>query len=221
MDDQGAKAQSESSVETKLKVWIEHLKQVDLGKNEEAPVAQETADGAEGDRYHVHLKQMEISDKRKKEIAEERKKQLRLHLDKILPEQKKEASYNMLSIMEKKLYSALARWCNAQPGAINDGILEFHFKKSALVKTRFEPIIGDFDSTMKIKKLNASDKVKEMLLVFRRKKNIFLEFYKKDLQENIFTFMFLDGKIQSNQNCREVYKVIHYFSQFGPNGLPS
>jgi len=212
MSDQ-SKQQVGSTTEVKLKAWIDHLKKVD--------VAKETAEAAkrkkvEEQEFQMHLHQIEQAEE-KLQIQEKKKRELlRQHLSLILIKQKRIAAYNALSLMEKRIYQALAKWHdnNYTEDRPPHGILELHFKKKSLVKIDYERIDGDIGSTLKIKKMKGSEKLKEMLLVFNRGKNILLDLYNQDLKENIFTFMFVHGEIQSHQRVTEVARVIRYFKEF-------
>ncbi len=173
------------------------------------------------DKYHLHLKKVEDAEKKLRNMRETRRMELKQHLARILPQQKRLNAFNTMTNLERNIYKALVDWYDNHPEAKPpDGILEFKFKDIKLINTEFEPILGDIDSTLKIKNLRGSQKLKEMLLVVKRGKNIFMDFYKKDLKENIFTFMFLKGRLQSNQKCRETEKVINHFLEFGLDGIP-
>ncbi|WP_372365215.1 hypothetical protein [Candidatus Uabimicrobium sp. HlEnr_7] len=187
----------------KVKNWADLLKQVDVqGKqNIQDPLVE-------------HLQKIEAAEQKVLQESQRKRERLKEYLKQLKAKQEEEKAYNHLNLLEKRLYKALIAWYKDQTETIPDGILEFHFKSRVLQKIDFEKIDGDFDSTLKIKKLNASSKLKEMLLVFKRGKNIFLEFYNRDLRNNIFTFMFMEGKVISNQKSPEVSNVIGHFKEF-------
>ena len=199
-----------STTQVRLKAWIENLKKVDVVKE-----ARETAEKKHlvGQTEQVRMRQEE-EEKRRYEEQEEKRNKLKEYLASLKEQRQRMEQYRALTSLEKRIYQALAKWHNAQPLPVADGVLELQFENYTCTQTRFEPIIGEIDSTMKIKKMKASDKLKEMLLVFKRGKNIFLDLYRRDIKQNIFTFMFMNGRIQSHQQCSEVANVIGYFRQY-------
>ena len=197
-----------STTVTKLKAWINHLK----SKNLDEHVPMEATEVTERDieNHITHIK--EGQEKQEKE-QQKRRALLEKHLAAIKIKRKKKQVYNSLSLLEKRIVQALIDWYEKQKN-IPDGLLELCFKKKVLIKVNFEKITDEFDSTLKIKKMKGSEKLKEMLLIFKRGKNLLLDFYSRDLRENIYTFMFLNGKIQSYEKSEEIANVIKYFQEF-------
>lgn len=159
--------------------------------------------------------QREIIQQKEREQVAKMKDEKSQHVSAAIRKQRQEAAYNSLSLLSRRIYQALTKWCDEQPDPIPNGILELHFNKNVLSKMHFEHISGDIDSTMNIKKLKGSEKLKEMLLVFKRGKDILLDLYTRDYKDNIFTFMFINGKIQSHKKVRpEIREVINCFTEF-------
>lgn len=200
-----------STSEVNLRAWIKHLKQIDVVK-EVKEAAKHRRE--EEEEFRQRLQEIEDNQKEQEEERLQKREKLKQHLADVLAKQKQMSSYNALSLSEKRTYQALAKWYDNQPDPIPDGILELKFRQGSCTSVNFERIYGEIDSTLKIKKMKGSDKLKEMLLVFKRGKNILLEFYNKDLKENIFTFMFMRGKIERNPHAPEVNRIIKYFQQF-------
>lgn len=185
----------------KAKNWAELLKQVDVQGSTEDPLAE-------------HLEKIEEAEKKILQNDKDKKEKLKIYLKELKKKQEEKEAYSHLSLLEKRILKSLLTWYEDQTKSIPDGLLELHFKSRILQKIHFEQIMGDFGSTLKIQKLQGSSKLKEMLLVFKRGKKIFLSFYNKDLKNSIFTFMFMQGKIISNQKSPEVKHVIEHFRQF-------
>lgn len=200
-----------STTVTKLKAWINHLKNKNNDKKEEN--IKINNEDVMGDEIEKHIDYIKQDEKNQHATKKKRRVLLEKHLEAIKIKRNKKKVFSSLSLVEKRIAKALVDWYEKEK-TISDGILELHFKKNILVKTNFEKIIGEFDSTLKIKKMSGSHKLKEMLLIFRRGKNLLLDFYNRDLSENIYTFMFLNASIQSYQKSTEIANIINYFKLF-------
>ncbi|WP_372367391.1 hypothetical protein [Candidatus Uabimicrobium sp. HlEnr_7] len=199
-----------STTVTKLKAWINHLKSKNL--DDQVPVDNAATEVTERD-IEKHITSLKVGQEKQENEQKKRRLLLEKHLAAIKVKRNKKKVYNSLSLIEKRIAQALIDWSEKQKN-VSDGLLELCFKKKVLVKINFEKITGEFDSTLKIKKMKGSEKLKEMLLIFKRGKNLLLDFYSRDLRENIYTFMFLNGKIQSYEKSSEIANVIGYFQEF-------
>lgn len=160
-------------------------------------------------------------EERKQEIEKARQQELlKKHLQSLKSKQQETESYRFLTLPEKRVHQALLKWYNGQKLPLPDGILELHFNKKVCVTQKYELILGSFDSTEKIKRLQGSSKLKEMLLAFERGKKVIMEWYNRDLQEKIYTFMFLKGKIQPQPRVPEVTRVISHFMAWHQKKVP-